>query len=985
MTVAFAPAASASPSGSLDQCANGPSFPIPSTQCSAIDASSWINGDLNSNKSSYREGDTVPFRASMGGFTALSTGHTVVITYQSTKSGKHAYDYLTSYNRTVLGADPCAGSATCLAPATPFPIPADPHVTGLGVTPLPGGVFSCFECLVTAVSSYSLSGLYSGDSQTSVTVTFTALASSVVLAWGGHVASPLDWGPGSGAASIPGSPYHMMLTSVDSGSVGAQDRAMAASNLAPAPTIVTTASPSLVTVNHTVTDGATLTGTATNGKPSGTVTFFVCGPAGTAPDCSAISSGSQVGSPVTVTTSGTDSGSATSPAFTPTASGWYCFRAEYAPDSNANYSPATETNQNTECFFAQDVGLNITKSADASPVNAGSAIGYTISVTNSGSTDATSVTVTDVLPTNSGTSWSVSAVDLAGVAQSSSWIATNCAIATGTLTCHMGTVPAHTSSGYTIHLSSPTTAATCGTVSNSANATAANNISATTPAPAVVDVDCPGLAITKTPDHSSVSAGDTIGYTISVTNSGAGSASNAVVTDSLPTNSGTSWSVDAVDLAGVAQSSAWIAANCSPSGSTLTCHMGTVPGGTTSGYTIHLSSPTTAATCGTVSNSATVSPSIGASASTAAPAVITVNCPNLGITKTPDNASVPAGSTIGYTISVTNSGQGNSYDTTVSDHVPTTSGTSWSVDAVDLAGVAQSGSWITANCTAAAGTISCDLGTVPGGTTSGYSVHLTSPTTPASCGTVSNSAKVTPANGAAVSTTAPAVVTVTCAPVLSATKSSNPVSGSSVSPGQTVTYDLTLDNAGTAPASAVVVTDAVPAGTTYVPASASCGVVPTCVVTVVNGVITWTGVDVPPASGQTPGSVVLSFEATVDNTVTNGQVIPNTASFTNNHTASCTTSTCPTNTVTLNAVVPASSSSTPPPPPPPPPVAAASSPAPKPLPIVAATEVHTGKPWAGARPYEIIVVAFGILLMAFGFLRRRHYRMEPAATVQGRD
>jgi hypothetical protein len=66
-------------------------------------------------------------------------------------------------------------------------------------------------------------------------------------------------------------------------------------------------------------------------------------------------------------------------------------------------------------------------------------------------------------------------------------------------------------------------------------------------------------------------------------------------------------------------------------------------------------------------------------------------------------------------------------------------------------------------------------------------------------------------------------------------------------------------------------------------------------------------------------------------------------------------------------------------------VAAASSPAPKPLPIVAATEVHTGKPWAGARPYEIIVVAFGILLMAFGFLRRRHYRMEPAATVQGRD
>src|SRR5262249_30560573 len=30
-----------------------------------------------------------------------------------------------------------------------------------------------------------------------------------VLTWGGHIASQLDWGPGNGAGTISGSPYHM--------------------------------------------------------------------------------------------------------------------------------------------------------------------------------------------------------------------------------------------------------------------------------------------------------------------------------------------------------------------------------------------------------------------------------------------------------------------------------------------------------------------------------------------------------------------------------------------------------------------------------------------------------------------------------------------------------------------------------------------------------------------------------------------------------
>ena len=53
-------------------------------------------------------------------------------------------------------------------------------------------------------------------------------------------------------------------------------------------------------------------------------------------------------------------------------------------------------------------GLHITKMADATTVNAGDAIGFTIGVSNSGPGTATGVTLTDPLPGGSGVSWSIS-------------------------------------------------------------------------------------------------------------------------------------------------------------------------------------------------------------------------------------------------------------------------------------------------------------------------------------------------------------------------------------------------------------------------------------------------------------------------------------------------------------------------------------------------------------------------------------------------
>src|SRR5438132_979932 len=72
-------------------------------------------------------------------------------------------------------------------------------------------------------SGYSLSGSYTSDSQTDITVTLTAGpanvsgSTTVVLAWGGHLATRQDWGQGSGVVNISGSPYHMILDGFSGG------------------------------------------------------------------------------------------------------------------------------------------------------------------------------------------------------------------------------------------------------------------------------------------------------------------------------------------------------------------------------------------------------------------------------------------------------------------------------------------------------------------------------------------------------------------------------------------------------------------------------------------------------------------------------------------------------------------------------------------------------------------------------------------------
>jgi uncharacterized repeat protein (TIGR01451 family)/LPXTG-motif cell wall-anchored protein len=234
--------ASAKAAADLDQCANiGPT-------CDTDNPAQWQNGNLGSSQSSYSEGDAVPYRTEFTGLTAGST-YAVSLGWETTKGGKRALDYLTTYDYSETTADPCAG-LTCPSPTSLLPIPVDPDVgaqqvggqnfTLFGGTfpaagtsvPNTGTLCATDPCVISSnPSAYSLSGDYTGDSKREVVLYFTASSTSAVLAWGGHIASSLDWGIGNSASMISGSPYHMILGDFDCSdetncSTGEQDRSL---------------------------------------------------------------------------------------------------------------------------------------------------------------------------------------------------------------------------------------------------------------------------------------------------------------------------------------------------------------------------------------------------------------------------------------------------------------------------------------------------------------------------------------------------------------------------------------------------------------------------------------------------------------------------------------------------------------------------------------------------------------------------------------
>ena len=96
----------------------------------------------------------------------------------------------------------------------------------------------------------------------------------------------------------------------------------------------------------------------------------------------------------------------------------------------------------------------------------------------------------------------------------------SCSVTTNTLHCSLGDLTS--GAQVSVHVTSVTTGASCGTYNNTATLAATN----ATPheSSASTSVNCPTLSITKAADDQTVSVGDDIGFTITVHNAGPGAA-----------------------------------------------------------------------------------------------------------------------------------------------------------------------------------------------------------------------------------------------------------------------------------------------------------------------------------------------------------------------------------------------------------------------------------------------------------------------------
>lgn len=180
----------------------------------------------------------------------------------------------------------------------------------------------------------------------------------------------------------------------------------------------------------------------------------------------------------------------------------------------------------------RSANITVTKTADSATVSAGSQIGFTLTVTNTGPAAATSLVVTDTLPGGTGVSWSIA----------TNPVPTGWALATSS----GKQILTFTSSSFAIgstsvHVVSSTTGSSCKQYDNIVRATASND-STITPDTATTTVNCPNLSVVKKPDTStdtngSITPPDTARFSIVVKNSsaaGTGTASSVVLTDTLP-------------------------------------------------------------------------------------------------------------------------------------------------------------------------------------------------------------------------------------------------------------------------------------------------------------------------------------------------------------------------------------------------------------------------------------------------------------------
>jgi uncharacterized repeat protein (TIGR01451 family) len=455
----------------------------------------------------------------------------------------------------------------------------------------------------------------------------------------------------------------------------------------------------------------------------------------------------------------------------------------FDPDLSNNSSSVTST-------VATSADLSVTKTGP-STITAGTTITYTITLNNLGPSDSQTVALSDTLPTGLTL---VSEQQLSGPDVFADTSAGNTASFSAT------TVGASNTDTFQVVALAANTLANGSSVTDTASVTSSttdpnsgNNSSSFTSTVAT----SADLAVTKT-GPATIVPGTLVTYTITLTDSGPSDAQTVALTDALPAG---------LTLVSETQTGGPDAFVDTSAGNTASFSAATMGAGNTDTFQVEAMVASNLANGSTLTDTASVTsttfdPNLANNSSSFTSTV--ANSADLAVTKS-GPAVVTAGTSVTYTLTLTNNGPADAQTVSLSDALP---------DEMTLISETQLGGPDTFTNTSTGNTPRFSAATMGNGNTDTFQVVAFAPSRLASGTPLSDTASV------AASTPDPNLVnntftlgeTVATSADVSVTKSGPAV----ITAGSSATYTITLTNLGPSDAASVALTDTLPTGLTLV-------------------------------------------------------------------------------------------------------------------------------------------------------------------------
>lgn len=525
-----------------------------------------------------------------------------------------------------------------------------------------------------------------------------------------------------------------------------------------------------------------------------------------------------------------------------------------APAGVTETDDTNNTSTDTDTIDVQ-VDLTITKDDGVSEYIPGTSLTYTITVQNSGPSDAVGAAISDALPPQI-SSWTWVCGTPTGGASGCDGITNGTTAFSDLVNLPAGgsltyTVTAILKSGGTgdlvnqVSVQTPSGATDTNPVDNTAEDT-------DTVHPKV------DLSITKTDGNTLYTPGHSVVYTITVNNSGPSDAIDTVLSDSIPTQV-TAWSWVCTAQNGGASGCDGVTGSSSDFTDIIT-----IPTAGSIVYTVTADVSRTAT--GDLINTAEIQPADGTEDTDPSTNTDTdndgISIPDLSIVKIADVASTTPGSQITYTLTYANNGINEATGVVLQETVPENTTFQPGHNTPD---------WVCTPDNTAGSACQLVLGTLPAnsGEQTAAFVVIVDANLPSGVENIDNTVQIGDDGGNGVDptpsdNTSSTATPVDAAPDITITKTDHVIQ---VAPGAALTYTLTIANEGNQDATGVVITDTLPQGLQFVSASDGGAYDPT------TRVVTWDAISL---SAQ--ASVTRTVQVTVDNPlVINGDQLTNTA------------------------------------------------------------------------------------------------------------